>query len=50
MASKRQGPIFMFGVQVPRNETEARKLDDKYVAAGLPKPFPFHLLTEYFEN
>ena len=31
MAAKRCGPIYHFGVQVPRNESEARELDKKYV-------------------
>ena len=29
MASKRQGPLFMFGIQVPRNHQEAVELDNK---------------------
>ena len=37
LASKRQSPIFMFGVQVPRNEKEARELDQKYAELNLPK-------------
>ena len=34
LASKRSSPIYMFGVQVPRNEKEARELDKKYLATG----------------
>ena len=34
LASKRSGPIFKFGVQIPRNEREARELDKKYIDAG----------------
>ena len=38
LASKYQGPIFMFGVlQVPRNEKEACGLDQKHAELGLPK-------------
>ena len=37
LASKCQGPIFMFGVQVPRNEKEAHELDQKNAELGLPK-------------
>ena len=29
LASKRQGPIYQFGVRVPKNEQEARELDEK---------------------
>ena len=29
MASKRNAPIYKFGIQVPRNENEARQLDEK---------------------
>ena len=36
LASKRKGPMYAFGVQVPRNEEEARRLDDKYKELGLP--------------
>ena len=35
MASKRRGPIYHFGVQVPRKEKEARELDKKYEEKGL---------------
>jgi hypothetical protein len=30
LAAKRKGPIYMFGIQVPRNEEEARELDKIY--------------------
>ena len=36
MQSKRTTPIYMFGVRVPRNEKEARMLDEEYVKLGLP--------------
>ncbi|WP_371068099.1 hypothetical protein, partial [Salmonella enterica] len=34
LASKRKAPIYSFGVQVPRNEEEARQLDNRYAELG----------------
>ncbi|WP_371070100.1 hypothetical protein, partial [Salmonella enterica] len=31
MAAKRQGTIFQFGIQVPRNAKEKEELDNKYL-------------------